>query len=155
MVSNVAEEEIAVVVHRASGNIVGHACWVLESSDFISLERLRIETPYHALILFSRFRRGIMFWIAPAGGYVVELAIAREGQPSAMVAVHIDWETEVTKLRGRPEILDSRPIAFIRPDAHQARVGTPGGSVDAFAIGRGRHIIKHAVPSGLIIQVMG
>src|SRR6267378_1376240 len=127
---------------------------MLESSDFLSLECLRIEAPYHALILFSRFRRRIVFRITPAGGHVVELAIAREGQPAAMVAVHIDWETQVTKLRGRPEILDSRPIAFIRPDAHQTRVRRPGGSVDAFAIGRRRHVIKHAVPTGLIVQVM-
>jgi hypothetical protein len=52
VISNVAEEEIAVVVHSASGNIVRHACGMLESSDFLSLEGLRIEAPDHALILF-------------------------------------------------------------------------------------------------------
>ena len=52
VISNVAEEEIAVVVHSTSGNIVRHACGMLESSDFLSLEGLRIEAPDHALILF-------------------------------------------------------------------------------------------------------
>jgi hypothetical protein len=52
VISNVAEEEVAVVIHSASGNVVRHACGMLESSDFLSLEGLRIEAPDHALILF-------------------------------------------------------------------------------------------------------
>src|ERR1700674_844022 len=95
-----------------------------------------------------------MFRIAPARGHVVELAVASARQPAAVVPVHINWETGVPKLRGRPEVLDSRPLALIRPDAHQARIRAPGGSVDAFAIGRGCHVIKYAVPAGLIVQVM-
>ena len=52
LISNVAEEEIAVVVHSGSGNVVRDARGMLESSDFFSLEGLRIKAPDHALILF-------------------------------------------------------------------------------------------------------
>src|SRR5260221_3735454 len=58
LISNVTEEEIAVVVHSASRNIVRQARGMFESSDFLSLDRLGIEAPYHALILFPRFPDG-------------------------------------------------------------------------------------------------
>ena len=53
VISNVAEEEVAIVIHSASGNVVRQARGMLQSSDFLSLKRLGIEAPYHALILFS------------------------------------------------------------------------------------------------------
>src|SRR5579872_1338741 len=108
---------------------------MLELRHFRALERSRIEAPHHALKFFAGPRDWVVFRIAPAGRDVVELAIAGEGQPAAMVGEHVNGEAGIARLGCRSKVLNPRPLAFIWPNAHQVRIGAPGGSVDTFAIG--------------------
>ena len=48
-IAYVSEEQITIVVHGASRNIVRQAGRMLELGDFLALQRFGIETPYHAL----------------------------------------------------------------------------------------------------------
>src|SRR5260221_7718931 len=101
LISNVTEEEIAVVVHSASRNIVRQARGMFESSDFLSLDRLGIEAPYHALILFPRFGGRIIFRITPVRGHVVKLSIAPEFHPPACGPDNTYWKIGVPITCGR------------------------------------------------------
>src|SRR6185312_391754 len=108
---------------------------MLELRHFRALERSRIESPHHALKFFAGPRDWVVFRIAPARSHIVELSIARESQPAAMVCEHVNGEGGVASLGCRSKVLNPRPLAFIWPNAHQVRIGAPGGSVDTFAIG--------------------
>ena len=54
MIPDVAEEEIAVVIDGASRNVMRQAGGMLEPSDLLSLESLRIEAPDDAFVLLTR-----------------------------------------------------------------------------------------------------
>src|SRR6185437_8581885 len=150
-----AKEQISVVVHCTARNIIRNPGGMLELCHFRPLERSRVKAPHYALKLFAGAGHWIEFRITPAGSDVVELAIAPESQPAAVVCEHINREAGVARLGCWSKILNSRPVSFIQPDAHQVRIRTPSGSINTFAIGRGRYVIKHTVPAGLVIRIMG
>src|SRR4051812_32562995 len=123
---------------------------MLELRHFLPLERPRVEAPNHTLKLFAGPRHWVIFRITPARSHIVEIPIARECQPAAVVCEHINRERCVTRLCCRSKILNSWPLPVIQPDAHQVRIRTPSRSVDTFAVWRGRNIIKDAMPAGLV-----
>src|SRR5215469_17830752 len=135
MISHVAKKQVSIVVHGTSRNVVRNSGGMFELGHFLSFERPGVEAPNHPFQLFAGPGPWIVFRIAPARSDVVKHSVARERQPAAVIREHINGERGVARLRRRSKILHSWPLALVWPDAHQAGVGTPGGSVDTFAIG--------------------
>src|SRR3954468_15210395 len=128
-----AKEQVSVVVHCTPRNIIRDSSRMLELCHFLPLERPRIKPPHHTLKLFAGPGHWVIFRITPARSHVVEIPIAREGQPAAVVCEHVNGESGVARLCCRSKVLNSWPIAIVQPDSHQVRIGTPSGSVDTLA----------------------
>src|SRR5215469_1546072 len=132
MISDVAKKQVSVVVHGPSRNVVRNSSGMFELRHFLSFERSGVEAPNHSFQLFAGPGPWVVFRIAPARSDVVEHSVARKRQPAAVIREHVNGKRGVTRLRRRSQILHSSPLALVWPDAHQAGIGTPSGSVDTF-----------------------
>lgn len=127
---------------------------MLQNRDFLPFQCGRVQSPDDALALGLISGHGIIDRNPPPGSDVIELAIAGEYEPAAMVDESVFRDARVAPLRGGSQIFDARPLALAGPDAHQTRVGDPGDCIDALTVGCGGNIVKDTVPACLEFQVV-